>query len=184
MKYLKVFFSLAALSLVLASCAAKLPLADVDAANAAFAEAKTAQADVLAADSFAAASAANDALQANLNTKSYGKTKALAAALTAAAVKAKSDAVAGLEAAKTEVAQLGTDIGAEIPSAQKLYAKAVAKKAKVDLTAMKAALAAAPKALSTAQATTDIVASKAQLKALKDSLDGFKAALEAVGIKE
>ena len=107
MRYLKVLLPVLALALVFASCAAKLPQADVDAANAAFAEAKTAQADVLAADSFKAASDANDALQANLSAKDYGKTKALAAALSAVAVKAKADAVAGLEAAKADVASSG-----------------------------------------------------------------------------
>ncbi len=183
MKFLKFLLPLLALSLVLASCAAKLPQAEVDAANAAFAQAKTAQADVLAADSFAAASAANDALQANLNAKDYGKTKALATALTAASVKAKADAVAGLEAAKTDVVQLGKDIGAQIPAVQKLYAAAVAKKAKLGLKAMKTGLAAAPKALSDAQALTDVVASKTQLTALKATLDGYVTALAAAGIK-
>jgi len=184
MRYLKVLLPVLALSLVFASCAAKLPQADVDAANAAFADAKAAQADVLAADSFKAASDANDALQANLSAKDYGKTKALAAALSAAALKAKTDAAAGLDAAKADVAKLGTDIAAEIPAVQKIYAKAVAKKAKVDLKAIKAGLAAAPKSLADAQALTDVVASKTSLKALKDSLDGYMAAIEAAGVKE
>jgi hypothetical protein len=192
MRYLKVLLPVLALSLVFASCAAKLPQAEVDAANAAFAEAKTAQADVLAADSFSAANAANEALQANLSAKDYGKTKALAKALVDASAKAKADAVAGLEAAKADVAQLGTDISAEIPAVQKIYAKALrsnaAKKAataaKVDLKAIKAGLAAAPKSLSDAQALTDVVSSKTQLAALKAKLDGFKSAIEAVGIKE
>jgi hypothetical protein len=185
MRYLKVLLPLVALSLVFASCAAKLPQAEVDAANAAFSQATTAQADVLAADSFKAASAANDALQANLNAKDYGKTKALAKALTDASAKAKSDAAAGLEAAKAEVAQLGTDIAAEIPALQKIYNQAVGKKAaaKVDLKAIKAGLAAAPKALADAQALTDVVASRTQLQALKGSLDTFKASLEAAGFK-
>lgn len=181
-RYLKVLLPVFALSLVLASCA-KLPQADVDAANAAFAESKTAQADVLAPDSFKAASAANDALQANLNAKDYGKTKALAAALTAASVQAKTDAAAGLDAAKADVAKLGTDIAAEIPAVQKIYAKAVAKKAKVDLKAIKAGLAAAPKGLADAKAQTDVVASDTALKALKAGLDEYKAAIEAAGIK-
>jgi hypothetical protein len=189
MRYLKVLLPVLALSLVFASCAAKLPQAEVDAANAAFTEAKTAQADVLAADSFSAANAANDALQANLNAKDYGKTKALAKVLVDASAKAKADAVAGLEVAKADVAQLGTDITAELPAVQKIYAKAIAKKAaataaKVDLKAIKAGLAAAPKSLSDAQALTDVVASKTQLAALKAKLDGFKSAIEAAGIKE
>jgi colicin import membrane protein len=184
MKYLRLALPVLAVALVLASCAAKLPQADVDAANAAFAEAKTAQADVLAADSYTAASAANDALQANLNAKDYGKTKALAKALLDASAKAKADAATGLDAAKTNVAQLGTDIAAEVASIQKNLKAAVAKKAKVDAKAIKAGLAAEPKALADAQAQTDVVASQTALKALKASLDGFKAALEAAGFKD
>ncbi len=184
MKYLRLALPVLALSLVFASCAAKLPQADVDAANAAFAEAKTAQAEVLAADAFTAANAANDALQANLNAKDYGKTKALAKALLDASGKAKAAATAGLETAKATVAQLVTDIGAEIPAIQKNYSKAVAKKAKVDLKSIKAGLAAAPKALADAQALTDVVASQTALQALKGTLDGYKAALEAAGFKD
>jgi len=184
MKSLRFVLPVAVVALVLASCAAKLPQAEVTAANAAFAEAKTAQADVLAADSFKAANDANDALQANLNAKDYGKTKALAKTLLDASTKAKTDAAAGLEAAKANVAQLGTDIAAEIPAVEKNLAKAVAKKAKVDTKTIKAGLAAAPKALADAQALTDVVASQTALKALKDSLDGYKAALETAGFKD
>ena len=185
-KYLRFALPVAALALLLGSCAAKLPQADVDAANAAFAAAKTAQADVLAADSFKAASDANDALQANLNAKDYGKTKALAKTLTDTANKAKADAATALEAAKAEVAQLGTDLAAQITAVQKNYAKAVAKKAKIDLKAMKAGLAAAPKALADANslASSDVVGADTQLKALKGVLDGYKAALEAAGFKD
>jgi hypothetical protein len=184
MKYLRFALPVLALALVFASCSAKLPQAEVDAANAAFAEAKTAQADVLAADAFIAANAANDALQANLNAKDYGKTKDLAKTLLDASAKAKAAAVAGLEAAKGTVAQLVTDIGAEIPAIQKNYAKAVAKKAKVDLKTIKAGLAAAPKALAGAQALTDVVASQTSLQALKATLDGYKTSLEAAGFKD
>jgi hypothetical protein len=186
MKFLKVLLPVVALAVLLASCAAKLPQADVDAATAAFADAKAAQAEILAADSYKAASDANDALQANLTAKEYGKTKNLAKALLDASAKAKTDAAAGLEAAKTAVAQLGTDIAAEIASVQKIYAKAVAagKKAKIDLKPIKAGLAAAPQTLGAAQALTDPVAAKTQLEALKASLDGYKASLEAAGFKE
>jgi hypothetical protein len=184
MKYLRFALPLVALSLVFASCGAKLPQADVDAANAAFAQAKTAQADVLAADAFAAANAANDALQANLNAKDYGKTKALAKALLDASNAAKTGAAAGLETAKATVAQLGTDIAAEIPAIQKNYAKAAAKKAKVDLKSIKTGLAAAPKALADAKALSDVVASQTALQALKATLDGYKTSLEAAGFKD
>jgi hypothetical protein len=186
MKCLRIILPLLAFALVLSSCAAKLPKAEVDAANAAFAEAQTAQADVLAADDFAAAVAANEALQANLNAKEYGKTKPLAKALLDASKKASADAVAGLETAKANVAQLGTDIAAEVESIQKNLKAAVAKKAaataaKVDVKAIKSALAAEPQALADAQALTDVVASQRALQDLKAQLDGYKAALEAAG---
>jgi hypothetical protein len=184
MKYLRSAFVVLAAALLLASCAAKLPQADVDAANAAFAEAKTAQADVLAADSFKAANDANDALQANLNAKDYGKTKALAKTLLDTSKKATTDAAAGLEAAKANVAQLGTDITAEIASVNANFKKAVAKKAKIDTKSIKAGLAAAPKALSDAQALTDVVASQTALTTLKTELDGYKATLESAGFKD
>ena len=184
MKSLRLVLPVVAMALVLASCAAKLPQAEVDAANAAFAEAKTAQADVLAIESFKVASDSNDALQANLNAKDYGKTKALAKALLDASAKAKTDAATGLESAKAEIAQLGADIGVEIPAIQKNLAKAVAKKAaaaKIDSKAIKAGLAAAPKALADAQALTDVVASDTALKALKATLDGYQDTLAALG---
>jgi hypothetical protein len=186
MRFLKILLPLVALSLFVASCAPKLPQADVDAANTAFAAAKTAQADVLAADSFKAANDANEALQANLSAKAYGKTAALAKAVSDASAKASADAATARDTVKAEVAQLGTDIGADIAAVQKLYAKAVAKKAKVDLKAMKTGLAAAPKTLADASAlaATDLVGADTQLKALKDTLEGYKTALAAVGIKD
>jgi hypothetical protein len=183
MKYLRFVLPVAALALVFASCAAKLPQADVDAANAAFADAKTAQADVFAADSYKAASDANDALQANLNAKDYGKTKALAKALLDASTKAKTDAATGLTAAQAEITQLGTDIPAEVKTLQALLKKPAAKKVQ-DYKAMVAGVAAAPKALADAQANTDVAASDTALKALKASLDGYKSALDTAGIKE
>jgi len=186
MRLLKVLLPFIALTALVVSCAPKLPQAEVDAANAAFAAAKTAQADVLAADSFKAANDANDALQANLKAKDFGKTKVLAKTLSDASAKASSDAVAGLEAAKAESAQLVTDIGAEIPAVQKIYAKAAAKKAKVDLKGIKAGLAAAPKALAGANTllASDVAGARTQLKGLKELLDGYKATLAAAGFKD
>jgi hypothetical protein len=185
MKYLKVALPVVALALLVAACAAKLPQSDVDAATAAFADAKAAQAELFAADSWKAASDANDALQANLASKSYGKTKALAKSLLDLSAKAKSDAAIGLEAAKGEVAQLVTEVNALLPAVQKDYALAAkaGSKAKVDVKAIKAALAAAPKTLADAQAQTDIAAARAALAALKDSLSGYQQALESAGYK-
>ena len=93
MKQLKVVLFAAAVAALAVSCA-KLPQADVDAANAAFTAATQAQAEVYAPESFKAASDANAALTANLTAKDYGKTKALAAALLDASNKAKTDAAA------------------------------------------------------------------------------------------
>jgi hypothetical protein len=183
MKYLRFALPVVAAALVFASCAAKLPQADVDAANAAFADAKTAQADVLAADSFKAASDANDALQANLNAKDYGKTKNLAKALLDASTKAKTDAATALDAAKAESTQLATDIPAEVTSLKALVKKPAAKKAQ-DYKALVAGVNGADKALADASANTDEVAKHTALKALKAQLDGYKAALEAAGVKE
>jgi hypothetical protein len=185
MKRLRIVLPLLVVALLFMSCAAKLPKAEVDAANAAFAEAQTVQADLLAGDSFAAAVAANEALQANLNAKEYGKSKALAKALLDASKKASADALAGLESAKAAVAQLGTDLGAEIAFLQKGYKAAVAKKLKtINLQSAKKAIDGAPKALADAQVLSDVVASKAALDSLKGGLDAIKAAFEAAGIKE
>jgi hypothetical protein len=184
MKALRVLLPLLAFALVLSSCAAKLPQAEVDAAQKAFADAQAAQAEALAPESFKAANDANTALNDNLNAKAYGKTKKLAKALLDASTKASADAAAGLEAAKANVAQLGTDIAAEVESIQKNLKAAVAKKAKIDAKAIKAALAAEPKALADAQALTDVVSAQKALQDLKAQLDGFKAELEAAGFAE
>jgi hypothetical protein len=185
MRYLKAVLPVAVLALLVASCAAKLPQADVDAATAAFTDAKTAQADVYAADSWKAASDANDALQANLTAKDYGKTKDLAKALLDASTKAKSDVAAGMEAAKADVAQLTTDVTALVPVVQKDLSLAVkaGKKAKVDVKTLKETVAAAPKALADAQAQTDVAAQKTALTALKTSLTDAQTALETAGYK-
>src|SRR5512145_1120347 len=112
MKQLKVVMLVSSIVLLAVSCAAKLPQADVDAANAAFAEASSALASVYAPESFAAASAANDALVADLATKSYGKTKDLAKALLDASAKAKADTDAAIEAVKADIATLSADLTA------------------------------------------------------------------------
>jgi hypothetical protein len=185
MRYLKVLVPVVALSLLVASCAAKLPQAEVDAATAAFNDAKTAQADVFAADSYKLASDANDALQANLVAKDYGKTKKLSKALLDASTKANTDAVAGLEAAKADIATLSADINTLIPvvKAEVAAAAKLGKKAKVDVKPINAALAAAVKTVDAVPAATDVAATKAALTAAKESLTGFQTALEAAGYK-
>jgi hypothetical protein len=185
MRYLKVVLPVALIAASLVACSPKLPQADVDAANAAFNDAKTAQADVFAADSWKAASDANDALQANLTAKDYGKTKALAKTLLDDSTKAKADAATGLEAAKANVTQLGTDISALLPTVQKELSLAVkaGKKAKVDVKTLKATIDAAPQALTDAQANTDVAAAQSALTTIKTSLTDAQGVLEAAGYK-
>lgn len=185
MKYLRVALPVIALSLLVAACGAKLPQADVDAATAAFNDAKNAQADVYAADAFKAASDANDALQANLTAKDYGKTKDLAKALLDASNTAKAGVDAGVEAAKADVAQLSSDINTLLPTVQKELAKAVkaGKKAKVDVTPFKDAIDNAAQTVTTAQADTNYAEAKTNLSTLKDSLTNAQTALEGAGYK-
>lgn len=185
MKYLKVAFPIVALVLLLAACGAKLPQADVDAATAAFGDAKTAQADVYAPDSFKAASDANDALQANLTAKDYGKTKDLAKAVVDASTKAKNDVAAAIEAAKADVAQLISDVNTLLPVVQKDLAMAIkaGKKAKIDVTPIKNTVASVAQTLTDAQANTNYADAKSKLSALKDGLTGAQTALEGAGYK-
>jgi len=185
MKYLKVVLPVAVLALLVASCGAKLPQADVDAATAAFNDAKNAQADLYAPDSFKAASDANDALQANLTAKEYGKTKDLAKAVVDASTKAKDDVAAGIEAAKADVAQLTSDINTLLPVVQKDLAKAVkaGKKATVDVTPIKATVDSVAQTLTDAQANANYADAKAKLAALKDSLTSAQTTLEGAGYK-
>ena len=186
MKQLKVVLFSVAVVLLAASCAAKLPQADVDAANAAFAAASTAKADVYAPDSFKAASDANDALTANLNAKQYGKTTVLAKALLDASAKATADTTTAIEAVKGEVATLVTDVIALLPVVQGELASAVkaGKKAKLDVKPIKATVDAVAQTLTDAQASTDFADAKAKLTATKDSLTVAQTTLEAAGFKK
>ncbi|HET7839056.1 MAG TPA: hypothetical protein VFL04_04810, partial [Rectinemataceae bacterium] len=115
----------------------------------------------------------------------YGKTKELAKALLETANKATADSATGLEAAKTESTALAADIAALVPAVQKQLAEAVkaGKKAKIDVKPIKTGLAAAPKAVADAKAQTEPGLQRQALAALKTSLEGFKAALEAAGFK-
>jgi hypothetical protein len=186
MKQLKVVLFTAAIVLLAASCAAKLPQADVDTANAAFTEATSAQADVYAPDSFKAASDANAALTANLEAKDYGKTKDLAKALLDASTKAKTDTDTAVTAIKTDVATLSADITALVPVVQDELAAAekAGKKAKVDVKSIKATVDAVAAVLTDAQASTNFADAKAKLSATKDGLTAAQTTLEAAGFKK
>jgi hypothetical protein len=186
MKQLKVVLAIAALTVLVASCAAKLPQADVDAATAALADATTAQADIYAPESFTAASDANAALTANLEAKEYGKTKNLAKALLDASTKAKADAETALEAAKADVTTLTTDVTALLPTVQDelALAKKAGKKATVDVASIKTALDTVAQTLTETAAPTNFADAKAKLAAAKDSLTAAQTTLETAGYKK
>lgn len=187
MKYLRVAIVVALAALAFA-CAPKLPQADVDAATAAFNDAKTAQADVYAADSFNAASAANEALQADLASKSYSKAKTDAKALLDASNKAKADVDAGKAAMKTALDGIVTAVSAELPVVQKEVAQAMkaGKKAKLDVTPLKTLVADSQKALAdikAAEAAGNIGDANSKATALQATVDAARKQLEDAGYK-
>ncbi len=186
MKQLKVVLALAALTVLVASCAAKLPQADVDAANAAFAAATTAQADIYAPESFTAASDANAALTANLDAKEYGKTRDLAKALLDASTKAQADAETALEAAKADVTALTADVNTLLPTVQDelALAKKAGKKAKVDVASIQAALDIVAQTITETAAPANFADAKAKLAAAKDSLTAAQTTLETAGFQK
>jgi hypothetical protein len=187
MKLLKLVPVLA-LVLFAVSCAPSIPQKDVDAAAAALADAKTAQADVFAADAYKAATDADAALQANLTAKEYGKTAELAKAVVDAATAAKTAAAAGAEAAKADVAKLVTDVPAAAELVKKELDKAVkaGKKAKLDVTKAQADFQTASAALKAGQdaaTANNIGEAKTQLTAAAAGFDALKTALEGAGFK-
>lgn len=187
MKLLK-FIPVLAVALFAVACAPSIPQKDVDAANAAFADLKTAQADVFAPDAYKAAADADAALQANLDAKDYGKTADLAKAVVDASAKARDAASAGVEAVKAEVAKLVTDVPALAVVVKKEFDKAAkaGKKAKLDLTKVQADYAAADQALNDALAAAKAEAvadAKTKLSAAQAALAALQQTLEAAGFK-
>lgn len=195
MKYLKVVALVLAAGLVV-GCAAKLPQKDVDAANAAFADAQAAKADVYAPTEFTAAQDAKNALdtelaaqEAKTSGKSYKQTATLAKALTDAAKKAKDAAATGLESAKSEVATLISDTQTVVNAVKADAAKADAKKAakaKINLKAVNEQIAGFDKALADAQASNDAqdyATAKTTLSPVKDEATQLQSTLEAAGFK-
>lgn len=194
MKSFKIIAAVALVALMFA-CAPALPQKDIDGANAAFTAAQTAKADVYAADSFKAAQDAQAALQAELDAqnaktsgKSYKALPALAKALLEASKKAETDAAAGLEAAKAEVATLLADVQTSMTAveAELAVAAKAGKKAKVNVAATTGTLNASKTEYETAKAADasgDFAAAKASLTTLKDSVGAAQAALEAAGYK-
>ncbi|HUX37638.1 MAG TPA: hypothetical protein VMV44_07000 [Rectinemataceae bacterium] len=187
MKYLKVV-AVAALASLAFACSPKLPQADVDAATAAFNDAKTAQADIYAADAYKAADAANTTLQADLSSKSYAKAKTDAKALLDASTAAKGAVDAGKATMKTSLDASVTAVTAELPVVQKELAKALkaGKKAKLDVKPYKTLVADTQKGLSdvkTAEDAGNIADAATKATALQAALDDAKAKLEAAGYK-
>lgn len=183
-------------ALLLFSCAPKLAQKDLDTANAAFADAQNAKADVYAPDAFKAAQDAKAALDAELaaqdaktSGKTYKQANDLIKAFADASTKAKEAAATGMDQAKNDVAQLVTDTDTEYAAVQALAAAASkdakkAAKAKLNVKDVNAKVAAAGGAITTAKAANDAqdyASAKDQLTAVKASLDELKAALEAAG---
>jgi hypothetical protein len=189
MRYLKSISVLIAVAAFVFACAAPLPQKDVDAATAAFNDAKTAQADVYAPDSWKAANAANDAVKADLTAKKYDKTKEKAKTLLDAATKAKADAATGKAAAQKNATQLVSDIAALDPIVKAEIAKAVAagKKTKLDVKAIQTSYNDGVKAFADAQTAVgagNFADANAKLPAIKDGLLALQKDLEAAGFKK
>ena len=187
MKYLKVA-AVAAIAMLAFACAPKLPQADVDAATAAFNDAKTAQADVYAGDAFKAADAANTTLQADLSSKSYAKAKDDAKALLDASTAAKAAVDAAKTAMKTSLDGIVTSVTADLPVVQKELAKALkaGKKAKLDVTPYKTLVADTQQGLAdvkTAEDSGDIAGANTKATTLQAALEDAKQKLEAAGYK-
>lgn len=195
MKLVKVI-GVVLVALVLFSCAPKLAQKDLDAANAVFAEAQNAKADVYAAAEFQAAQDAKAALEAELaaqeaktSGKDYKKANELIKAFADASKKAKDAAAAGMEAAKNEVAQMVTDVDTLYASVQAL-AQAASKdtkkaaKAKLNVKDINAKVEAYGQAIADAKAANDAqdyAAAKEKLTAVKADLEALKGTLEAAG---
>ena len=195
MKYLK--YVALALAMVLAvSCSPKLPQKDVDAANAALADAQNAKADVYAPAEFQAVNDSKAALDAEIaaqesktSGKSYKQTTELAKALSDAAKKAKDAAAANMETAKNDVATMLTDsqallakVKAEAELAANDTKKAV--KAKLNVKTIAEQVASYETALTDAQAANDAqdyAGAKDKLTALIDQMGATQASLEAAG---
>ena len=183
-------------ALLLFSCAPKLAQKDLDAANALFAEAQEAKADVYAPDEFLAAQDAKAALEAELaaqdaktSGKSYKQANDLIKAFADASKKAKEAAATNMEQVKNEVAQLIADVDAQYTTVQAL-AQAAAKdtkkaaKAKLNTKDINAKVAAMNEEIANAKAANDaedFAAARDKLNAIKATLDELQSTLESAG---
>jgi len=195
MKLVKVV-GVALVALLLFSCAPKLAQKDLDAANATFADAQNAKADVYAPEEYQAALDAKAALEAELaaqeaktSGKDYKQANELIKQFAAASQKAKDAAAANMETVKNEVAQLISDVDAEYAAVQTLAQAASsdakkAAKAKLNVKDINARVAAAGESITAAKAANDAqdyAGARDQLTTVKATLDEIKSTLEAAG---
>jgi len=186
----------ALVALLLFSCAPKLAQKDLDAANATFADAQNAKADVYAPEEYQAALDAKAALDAELaaqeaktSGKDYKQANELIKQFAAASQKAKDAAAANMETVKNEVAQLISDVDAEYATVQALAQAASsdtkkATKAKLNVKDINARVAAAGESITAARAANDAqdyAGARDQLTTVKATLDEIKSTLEAAG---
>jgi len=123
--------SIVAATVLVAGCA-QVPSTDIESARRMLDDAKQAQASDYAPDEWNAASDAEARLEAELKaqeerwtlTRSYAKSRALAAEVLATARTARESAVAGRERTKTEVAALMTEANAANAQAKEALAGA------------------------------------------------------------
>jgi hypothetical protein len=169
---------------------AKPPQPSIDAANAALASAKTAEAADYAADSLKGAEDAVAALQTELKTqeekfalfRSYKKAEELAASAKAAGEKAAADAAAAKEAAKNAATQGLAELKTALDEAKMALDKAPKGKGtqadlemmKNDLTGVESAVAEAENALNAGKYKD----AQAKIDAAKQTVANTKSAIE------
>lgn len=179
----KVYASLLVLALIALVACAKPPQQQIDAAKAAVAAAKAAQADVYAADSLKAASDKEAALDAELATqqskffKSYTLATQMTTELQTLADKAKADAVSGKEKAKADAdAAIAAGDTAVNTAREDLKKAPKGKGSTADVAAMTGDVDTAAKAIADAKA--DVTAEK--YTDAKTKAEGAKAGAEKV----
>ncbi len=155
----KLYAGLLVLALIALVACAKPPQQQIDAAKAALAAAKAAQADVYAPDSLKAAQDKDAALDAELATqqskffKSYKVATQMTTDLQQLADKAKADAVAGKEKAKADAEAAITAADTAVTTAREDLKKAPkGKGSTADLAAMTGDVDTAAKAVEDAKA--------------------------------
>jgi chromosome segregation ATPase len=184
----------AALVLTMASGCAKPPQQEIDSLSANLSAAQ-AEAEKYAADQWAAAQQAKNAVDAEVEAqankfalfRSYTKTKELVTAANAATQQAADAAVAGKEAAKNAANEAAMAAKASLDSANTLMTELAAcrrqpKDFKKDMEAMKGTLdglAAQTAGIDSAIASEDYFGAKSQADSLKSSVDALVSDMQA-----